>query len=70
VVHGETGLLFPCRDVPAFAAAVRALIADATLRQRLGRAGRQRILAEFTEERTSARLVALYRQLAGAAGLA
>lgn len=41
VVRDETALLIPPRDVPALAAAMRALLADRTLRERLGAAGRR-----------------------------
>lgn len=60
VVHGETGLLFPPRDVPAFAAAVRALVVDEAWRRRLGAAGQRRIQSSFTESRTAERLLACY----------
>jgi len=68
VAHRRTGLLFPVRDVPAFTAAVRALLVDASLRRRLATAGRQRILSQFTEARTAERLTALYTRLAPSAG--
>ncbi len=42
VVHGETGLLVPVRDLHALAAALRRLIADPELRRRMGEAGRAR----------------------------
>jgi len=40
VRDGETGLVVPPGDPPALAAAIRRLLADATLRRRLGGAGR------------------------------
>lgn len=40
VRDGETGLVVPPHDPPALAAAIRRLLADATLRRRLGGAGR------------------------------
>ncbi|MEE3259969.1 MAG: glycosyltransferase family 4 protein [Candidatus Latescibacterota bacterium] len=62
VVEGETGLLFPLRDVEAFAAAVERLLDDVGLRQRLGRAGRERVMEHYTEARTTERVIACYRQ--------
>ncbi len=70
VVPGETGLLFPVRQVPALVAAVRALVVNPERRRRLGAAARRRILAEFTEQHTAARLIACYRRFTAAAGLA
>lgn len=40
VVDGQTGLLVPHGDVPALAAAIRSLLADGPLRERMGRQGR------------------------------
>ena len=51
VVDGETGLLVPPGDVAALRAALEQLLADAGLRKRLGRAARERVLAEFTWKR-------------------
>lgn len=62
VVEGETGMLFPLKDVPAFAAAVDRLLSDADLRRKLGRAGRERVMAHYTEARTTERIVECYRR--------
>jgi glycosyltransferase involved in cell wall biosynthesis len=51
VTEGKTGLLVPAGDVPALAQALGRLMADRTLRQQLGRLGRQRFEAEFTVDR-------------------
>ncbi len=48
VVDGVTGVLAEVGDVAGIAAALRGLLADGELRQRLGEAGRARILAEFS----------------------
>src|SRR5918999_2264168 len=43
VVHEETGLLVPPGDTTALAAAMRRVLSDPALRERLGRGGRERI---------------------------
>jgi glycosyltransferase involved in cell wall biosynthesis len=44
IQHGETGLVVLERDVDALAAALQQLLADSTLRARLGRATREKVL--------------------------
>ena len=51
VVHEETGLLVPPRDVGALRAALERLLADRELRRRMGEAGRARIAEHFTWQR-------------------
>ena len=51
VVHEETGLLVPPRDVGALRTAIERLLADRELRRRLGEAGRARIAERFTWQR-------------------
>ncbi len=63
VLDGETGLLVPQKDVPALAAALGRLLADAALRERFGCAARRRVLEGFSTEVRIARLEALYREL-------
>ena len=48
VVEGETGFLVPPRDPGALAQAVRRLLDDPALRARMGQAGRQRMLNQFS----------------------
>jgi glycosyltransferase involved in cell wall biosynthesis len=59
VIDGQTGLLVPPADVPALAAALRRLEADAALRARMGAAGRQRAEALYDETRVVARTLDL-----------
>jgi glycosyltransferase involved in cell wall biosynthesis len=51
VQHGITGLLVPPHSASALADALQTLILDAALRKRLGSAGRELVLAEFSSER-------------------
>jgi glycosyltransferase involved in cell wall biosynthesis len=62
VAPGETGLLIPPGDADALAAAIRTLAADATLRRRMGEAGRARIVTEFAEEIVAAQTLSLLRE--------
>jgi len=66
VAEGETGFLFPLGDVASFAEAVSRLLGDPGERERMGGAGRQRILEGFTESATAARIEACYEQILGA----
>jgi glycosyltransferase involved in cell wall biosynthesis len=58
---GESGLLVPPGDVPALAEAIRALLRDESLRQRLGQAARQRVLVHYTVERMVEQTLDVYR---------
>jgi colanic acid/amylovoran biosynthesis glycosyltransferase len=51
-----SGLLVPPRDPAAIAGALRRLAADPALRERLGRAARGRVVAEFDHEDSAAEL--------------
>lgn len=61
--HGRNGLLIPPEDVPALAAAMQRLIADASLRERLGAAA-SIAAAEYSPEKLVPRFEALYRDVA------
>lgn len=56
IVDGENGLLVEPGDVEALARALDTLAADATLRERLGQAARQRVTARFTWRHNAARV--------------
>ncbi len=63
VQHGQTGFLFPVGDRAGLARYTHKILEDPSLRQRLGAAGRERILAEFSIDAMVARHTALYREL-------
>lgn len=48
VIHEETGLLYDYGDISALADALRRLLADSDLRRRLGEAGHQRVVTQFS----------------------
>ena len=62
--HGEDAWCVPCDDDQALAAGIRAVLADATLRQDLARAGQTRVQTEFAQGPIMARYLELYRHLA------
>lgn len=64
-VPGVTGLEVPLRDVPALAQALETLSRDAALRQRMGEAGRQRVLERFTQAAMADQHVKLYERILG-----
>lgn len=58
----ETGFVVPIDDAPAAAARIVELVLDPELRERLGRAGRQRVLDEYTWEHSVQTMLDAYRQ--------
>jgi glycosyltransferase involved in cell wall biosynthesis len=60
VVHEETGLLVPPRDVPALRSALERLIGNPDLRRSFGAAARSRILEHFSWERFAQETVQAY----------
>jgi alpha-maltose-1-phosphate synthase len=65
VSDGETGLLVPPGDPAALAAALNALVGDASRAAAMGRAGRERAVTEFGWHAVAAQTVALYQGVAG-----
>lgn len=63
VEDGETGVLVPPGDTGALARAVTAVLSDPARRDRLGEAGRQRLLAHFTAESQVPRIEAVFRRV-------
>ena len=61
VVPGETGFLVPVGDRAEFARRTNVLLNDRELATKLGAAGRQRMLAEFSVEKMVRRYAELYR---------
>ena len=70
VRQGENGFLVPVRDAKALAEALRILILEPRLRQKMGRCGREIVLREFSMERVLTDTLKLYKSrwvLGGAA---
>lgn len=65
---GAAGVVCPVGDVSAFATSLARLARDPEERRRLGDAGRERITAEFSQERTLAGMRAVYEEALAAAG--
>ena len=61
VRDGVDGYIVPVRDIPAMAERIRQLLQDAALRERMGRAARERCRAEFSLERQAAVFEEIYR---------
>lgn len=70
VLDGETGLLVPGEDAPAFARALDALLADPARAQVLGEAGRARALSRFTWAKIADEYFEIYRRVQERAGKA
>jgi glycosyltransferase involved in cell wall biosynthesis len=62
VADGQTGLLVEPGDPIELADAIGRLAAEPDLRSRLGRAGRERVLAEFDLRVNTARLAGRFRE--------
>jgi glycosyltransferase involved in cell wall biosynthesis len=65
IEDGVTGILVPPADAAALNEALRRLLSDPELCQRMGEAGRQRVLENFTWRRTAQRMVEAYKEVCG-----
>jgi glycosyltransferase involved in cell wall biosynthesis len=63
VVDGQTGMLVPVGDCSAMSEAIRVLLKDTPLRERMGQAGRARVEEQFSKERSFAQYRDLYRSI-------
>ena len=66
VVDGVTGLMVPPGDTMALAAAIERLAADCEVRERMGKAGVERIATQFSLEETIVKIEALFEETAAA----
>lgn len=62
-LDGETGLVVPPGDPAALARAVKGLLENTELRMRMGRRGRERVVAEFNREKMLRRLKDIYLEV-------
>jgi glycosyltransferase involved in cell wall biosynthesis len=65
VEHGSTGLLVPPGRPAELVDALQTLARSPELRERLGAAGRERVLSEFSVERAGRRLQLLFLSTIG-----
>ena len=68
VLDGQTGVLVPIGNPPLLARAIRDVVRDGALAQRLGQAGREHVVAHFANQTMIDRFAALYEELAAAKG--
>jgi glycosyltransferase involved in cell wall biosynthesis len=70
LTHGETGLLVALDDAEALTDSLASLLANARLRERLGRAGRHLVETRFNVTRVAGAYLAVYRRLTDVGALA
>lgn len=63
VAHEREGLVVPAGEYQPLASAMRRMMDDAPLREALGKAGRARVLREFSLDAFAARTLEVYRQV-------
>jgi glycosyltransferase involved in cell wall biosynthesis len=63
IQHGETGLLYSAGDVEALTAACDRLLAEPSLRRRLGQAAAREVLGRYTWDQNATRVTELAAQL-------
>ncbi len=62
-VIGEAGLIFPEGDAAALAKAIRSVIDDPEFAKSLGKAGRERVLQNYTQERVADHTYQIYNYM-------
>ena len=65
IVHGETGFLFAPGDSNELASTLARILADNSLRTRLGSEARRRVIENFSQERMTDELAAFYGRIIG-----
>lgn len=63
IVHGETGLLVPPRNVEELVNALKRLLGDSSLRTRMGEAAKQRAWTQFDARKVNRQVVSEYHSL-------
>lgn len=63
LLHGGSGVLVPCNDSLALADALRDVIEDSVKRAEVGRRARERVEKEYSLDRMSDRIDAIYRRV-------
>lgn len=63
VEHERNGLLVPSHDSQALAAAIERLAHDAPLRETMGKLGRRKVLAEFSDVEIARQTLTVYEEL-------
>jgi glycogen synthase len=61
--HGETGLLFPVRDISALSAALKRMIVNHAERRRMARAGARRVREHWLWDQKVPAMLDVYREL-------
>jgi glycosyltransferase involved in cell wall biosynthesis len=60
---GEAGMLVPPGDADALAAAIRRMLGDEMLRRKMGEAGRERVVRNFTWRQAAKKTEEVYQEL-------
>ncbi len=68
-VIGQAGIIVPEGDIEALSSALASLASHRRLREQMAQAGRDRVLAHFTQTQIAAQTVAVYSQMASAGSL-
>lgn len=65
VDNGKNGILVPFGDIPSLSNAIKLLIEDAELNEILGENGRQKLVANYTWEAVTEKVLAAYHEVTG-----